>query len=425
MATAFLFLSFFVMLFLGLPIAICLGASALGYIVFFANTPPLIITQQIISSVDKFTLMAVPFFVMAGVLMEFGGISRRIVAFAKSIVGHFTGGLALAVVVSSVFFAAMTGSGVAATAAVGGIMIPSMIKSGYDQDFACSLQATAGIFGPLIPPSIVMVLYAIGANQSVSDMLLAGIGPGLLQALLVALVAVLICKKRGFRGEGHFSAKRAWAEFKDSFWAILAPFIILGGIYSGVFTPTEAAGVACFYSLLIGLFIYREITFSSMFSVLAKAMQSAAGIMFIVGASGAFAWVLTRERIPGRAVQMFLGMTGSPAVFLILAVAVLLIAGCFIDSVPIVTIFTPIFVPVAIKFGISPVHFGAIMVSSTCVGLITPPMGLNLFMAASIGNRPTHSVIEEARWFIAITIIGLLMVTFIPPIATFIPTVLK
>ena len=162
-----------------------------------------------------------------------------------------------------------------------------------------------------------------------------------------------------------------------------------------------------------------------MFSVLAKAMQSAAGIMFIVGASGAFAWVLTRERIPGRAVQMFLGMTGSPAVFLILAVAVLLIAGCFIDSVPIVTIFTPIFVPVAIKFGISPVHFGAVMVSSTCVGLITPPMGLNLFMAASIGNRPTHSVIEEARWFIAITIIGLLMVTFIPPIATFIPTVLK
>lgn len=425
LATTFLFGSFFIMLFLGIPIALCLGASALGYIFFFANTPPIIITQQIISSVDKFTLMAVPFFVMAGVLMEFGGISKRIIAFAKSLVGHFTGGLALAVVVASVFFAAMTGSGVAATAAVGGIMIPSMVKSGYDKDFSCALQASAGIFGPLIPPSIVMVLYAIGANQSVSDMLLAGIGPGLLQAFLVAMLAVGICKKKGFRGEGKFSLANVWYAFKDSLWALLAPFIILGGIYSGTFTPTEAAAIACFYSLIVGLFVYKEINFVTMFSVLAKAMKSAAGIMFIVGTSGAFAWVLTRERIPAKVISLFLGLTNSPAVFLLLAVIVLLVAGCFIDSVPIVTIFTPIFVPVALKFGISPIHFGAIMVSATCVGLITPPMGLNLFMAASIGNRPVHSVIKETRWFMLVTIIGLLLVTFVPVISTFFPAISK
>lgn len=425
MGTSFLFLSFFLMLFLGMPIALCLGGSALCYIVLFSNTPAIVITQQMISSVDKFTLMAVPFFVMAGVLMEFGGISKRIISFAKALVGHFTGGLALAVVVASVFFAAMTGSGVAATAAVGGIMIPSMIKSGYDEDFACSLQATAGIFGPLIPPSIVMVLYAIGANQSVSDMLIAGVGPGMLQAFLVAMFAVVVCKRMGFLGEGKFSLKNVWVAFKDSVWALLAPFIILGGIYSGTFTPTEASAIACFYSLLVGLFVYREISVRTMFAVLAKAMKSAAGIMLIVGSSGAFAWVLTRERIPTKVTEMFLGLTNSPLIFLLLAVIVLLIAGCFIDSVPIITIFTPIFVPVAIKFGISPVHFGAIMVSSTCVGLITPPMGLNLFMAASIGERPVHSVMKKTRGFIIVTIVGLLLVTFVPSISTFLVNLSK
>ena len=409
------------MLFAGVPIALCLGASSLMYIyLFMPRLPGLIVAQQMLAGVDKFTLMAVPFFVMAGVLMEFGGISRRIIAFAKSLVGHFTGGLALAVIVSSVFFAAMTGSGVAATAAVGGIMIPSMVKSGYDEDFSCALQATAGIFGPLIPPSIAMVLYAISANQSVGDMLLAGVGPGLLQAALVALLAVSVCRKKGFRGEGRFSLANVWVNFKESFWALMAPVIILGGIYSGVFTPTEAAAVSCSYSLLIGLFVYKELTFSSMFRVLARAMVSSAGIMFIVAASGAFAWVLTRERIPLKATQFFLQLSGGNMyVFLFVAVVMLLIAGCFIDSVPIVTIFTPIFAPAAAKFGISLVHFGAIMISSTCVGLITPPVGLNLFMAASIGKRPVHSVIREIRAFIIMTVIGLLMVTYIPGISTF------
>ncbi|MBR1896856.1 MAG: TRAP transporter large permease [Pyramidobacter sp.] len=421
MASLFLFVSFFALLFLGAPIALCLGASSVMYIyLFMPRLSPLIVAQQMLAGVDKFTLMAVPFFVMAGVLMEFGGISKRIIAFAKSLDGHFTGGLALAVIVASVFFAAMTGSGVAATAAVGGIMIPSMVKSGYDEDFSCALQATAGIFGPLIPPSIAMVLYAIAANQSVGDMLLAGVGPGLLQATLVALLAIWVCRKKGFRGEGHFSFKNVLVNFKESFWALMSPVIILGGIYSGVFTPTEAAAVSCFYSLLVGLFIYKELTFKSMFSVLARAMVSSAGIMFIVAASGAFAWVLTRERIALKATQFFLSLSGgNPYVFLFVAVIILLIAGCFIDSVPIVTIFTPIFAPVAVKFGISLVHFGAIMISSTCVGLITPPVGLNLFMSASIGNRPVHAVIKEIKAFIVVTIIGLLMVTYIPGIATF------
>lgn len=425
MSAAFIFILFFIFLFLGLPIAVCLGGSALAYIFLFVKIPPIIVAQQLLSSVDKFTLMAVPFFVMAGVLMEFGGISKRIIAFAKSMVGHFTGGLALVVVVSSLFFAAMTGSGVAATAAVGGIMIPSMIRSGYDQDFSCALQGTAGIFGPLIPPSIAMVLYAISANQSVSDMLMAGVGPGLLQGILVSMVAVFICKKRGFRGEGEFNWHNVWFNFKKSIWALFAPLIILGGIYSGIFTPTEASGIACFYSIIIGMFVYREITWKTLLPILSKAMKSAAGIMLIVAASGAFAWVLTRERIPDMAAQLFNSMTDSSIVFLLSVVSIVLIAGCFIDSIPIITIFTPIFYPIAEQYGISLIHLGAIMVTGTCVGLVTPPMGLNLFMAASIGNRPVHAVIKELKPFIIVIVVGLLLTMFIPGISTWLPNLGK
>lgn len=425
MELMFILMLFFVLLFIGVPIAICLGSAALIYIFVFANIPLIIVAQQMISSVDSFTLMAVPFFVMAGVLMEFGGISKRIVAFAKSLVGHLTGGLSLVVVVSSVFFAAMTGSGVAATAAVGGIMIPFMVKSGYDPDFSCALQATAGIFGPLIPPSIAMVLYAVTSSQSVSDMLIAGVGPGLLQCILVGILAVIICKKRNFKGEGKFEIKNVWTSFKESIWALLAPTIILGGIYSGVFTPTEASGIACFYSIIIGMFVYKEITFKTLLPVLAKAMKSAAGIMLIVSASGAFAWVLTRERIPAMAAQMFLNMTDNPMIFLFSVAVLVLIAGCFIDSIPIITIFTPIFYPIAQQYGISLIHLGAIMVTGTCVGLITPPMGLNLFMASAIGKRPVHAVVKEIVPFVTIVLIGLLIIILVPGISTWLPSLTK
>lgn len=243
MATAFIFMAFFVLLFVGAPIALALGGSALLYMFFFASISPSIVAQQMLSQVNSYMLLAVPFFVMAGALMESGGISRRIIDFSKALVGHFTGGLALVVILASVFFAAMTGSGVAATAAVGGIMLPAMFKSGYDEDFSCALQATAGIFGPLIPPSIVMVLYATTSGESVSSMLLAGVGPGVLQAGLVAAFAVYVCHKNHYKGEGTFKISKVISTFKSSFWALLVPIIILGGIYSGMFTPTEASGV--------------------------------------------------------------------------------------------------------------------------------------------------------------------------------------
>ena len=424
MGVAVLFASFFVFILVGSPIALALGGSALIYIALFANVSPIIVVQQILASVNTYTLLAVPFFIMAGALMETGGISKRIVSFCQSLVGHFTGGLALVVVLASVFFAAMTGSGVAACAAVGGIMIPMMVKNGYDSDFACALQATSGIFGPLIPPSIVRVLYAVYANQSVSTMLMAGVGPGLLQAAMVCVLAIWICHRRGYKGVGNFSIKRVAKEFRGSIWALLAPVIILGGIYSGICTATEASGVACFYSILVGLFIYREMDWKDMLLCLGRAMKSTGNIMLIVGASGAFSWVLTRERIASKLATTLLSITDSEILFLIVVMLILLFLGCFIDSVPITTIMTPILAPIAMEYGVSLVHLGGIMVSGTCIGLITPPMGLNLFMGAQVGNRPIHSVIGAIKPFILVTIIGLILVAFVPPITTFLPSLI-
>ena len=421
MGTIVLFASFFLLLFVGAPIALALGGSAFLYVVLFTNISPIIAVQQMYASVNSFTLLAVPFFVMAGVLMEYGGISKRVIAFSKSLVGHFTGGLALVVVVASVFFAAMTGSGVAACAAVGGIMVPEMIKAGYDEDFACALQGTAGIFGPLIPPSIVMVIYSTIANQSVSTMLMAGVGPGVLQAALVAIVAIIVCRRNGYKGEGKFNLKAVWVSFKDSFWALMSPAIILGGIYSGIFTPTEAAGISCFYSIVVGLFVYKEMDLKMCLAALAKAIKSAGGIMLIVGASGAFSWVITREHIAKLAATAMLNMTDSKYVFLLISAVIILIAGCFIDSIPITTILTPILAPVAVQYGVSLVHLGGIMVTGTCIGLITPPMGLNLFMGAQLGNRPIHMVIKKIIPFLCVTLLGMLLVILIPEITTFLP----
>lgn len=425
MGVAVLFLSFFLLIFVGAPIAVALGGSSLIYIAFFSNVSIIVVMQQMLASVNTYTLLAVPFFIMAGALMETGGISKRIVSFCQALVGHFTGGLALVVVLASVFFAAMTGSGVAACAAVGGIMIPMMVQNGYDEDFACALQATSGIFGPLIPPSIVMVLYAVYANQSVSTMLMAGVGPGLLQATMVCVLAIVICRKRGYHGVGKFSIKRVGKEFISSFWALLAPVIILGGIYSGICTATEASGVACFYSILVGLFVYREMNFKQLLSCLGKAMKSTGNIMLIVGASGAFSWVLTRERIATKAADMLLSVTDSPLLFLMIAMIILLFLGCFIDSVPITTIMTPILAPMAMKYGVSLVHLGGFMVTGTCIGLITPPMGLNLFMGAQVGKRPIHTVIKAVVPFLITTLIGYLLVAFIPGITTYLPSLVK
>ncbi|WP_298016502.1 TRAP transporter large permease [uncultured Dysosmobacter sp.] len=420
-----LFLMFFALLFVGAPIALALGGSSLLYLLFIAHMSPVVVFQQMLSGVNSFTLLAVPLFMMAGSLMEHGGISKRLVSFAMSLVGHFTGGLAMVVIVASVFFAAMSGSAVATTAAIGAIMIPAMYERGYDKDYACALQATGGIFGPLIPPSIAMVLYAVTANQSVSTMLIAGAGPGLFMASLVIIYVIYSCHKRGFRGQDSFSAANVWTNFKDAIWALLSPLIILGGIYSGIFTPTESAAIACTYSILVGVFVYKEMDFRQLFSCLSSSIRSTGGIMMIVAGASTFSWVLTRERMASSLANAMLSVSDSRYWFIFCTLVVLLIAGCFIDAAPAVMILTPIFAPIAQQYGVSLIHLGGYMICATSIGNITPPMGLNLFMASQVGKRPVHRVIKEIWPFIGITVLSLLLVALVPQITTFLPGLMK
>lgn len=416
---------FFLLLFLGVPIGISLVLSSLVYVKLFMNVPPIIIGQQMLKGVDSFSLLAIPFFIIAGALMESGGISKRIVAFAKALVGHLTGGLAIVTIIASMIFAAMTGAGAATTAAVGGIMIPSMIEEGYEDGYAGAIQSTAGIFGPLIPPSVLMVLYGVASGASVGDMLLAGLIPGLFLGVLLISVVVYQCKKKGYTGVGSFSFKTVAKAFVDAFWALLAPIIILGGIYSGLFTPTEASAIACFYSIIIGLFVYNELNIETLLSTIYKALKTAAGIMLIVSATQAFGWVLTRAGIPQMVASAFISLTSSSYVFLIIVMFILLIAGCFIDAVPALLIFAPILLPSALEFGVDIVHFGVVMVMVLCVGLVTPPVGVNLFVASSVGNVPLRKMFKHLTVLLLTILAGVIIVIFVPQISLILPSLMK
>lgn len=417
--------SFFILLFLGIPIAYALCMSSLLYMVVYSDVPLIIIAQQMLKGVDSFTLMAIPFFVIAGSLMQNGGIARRMVNFAKSCIGFIPGGLAVVTVVTSMIFAAMTGAGAATTAAVGGIMIPFMRDEGYDADYASAVQAVGGIFGPLIPPSVLMVLYGVASGESVGDMLLAGLLPGLFLGVIVIAVVLFQCMKKGYKGSGSFDIKEVGSSFIKAIWAMLAPVIILGGIYSGLFTPTEASAVACFYCLFIGIFVYREIKPKEVCNIVFDGVKSAASIMFIVGATQVFGWVITREGIPQMVAELFTSSISSPLVFLLAVCLILLVAGCFIDAVPALLIFAPIFCPTALAYGIDMIHFGVVMVVVLCIGLVTPPVGINLFVASSVGGEPIHKIIPHLPKLILSIMVGALLIVLIPAMSTFLPSLLK
>ena len=416
--------SFFVMLFLGVPIAFALCTSSLAYLVLFSRVPVVIVAQQMLKGVDSFTLMAIPFFVIAGCLMQSGGISKRIVDFAKKLVGWMPGGLAVVDIVASMIFAAMTGAGAATTAAVGGIMIPSMEEDGYDPGFASAVQTVAGVFGPIIPPSILMVLYAVASGASVGDMLLAGLVPGLFLGLVLIAVVVWQCVKKGYKGSAPFSLKEAIKSLGEAFWALLAPIIILGGIYSGLVTPTEASAICCFYCLFVGIFIYKEIPIKSVPKVVYGGVKSAAGIMLIVAATQVFGWVITRAGIPQMVATAFTASISNPTLFILAVVFILLVAGCFIDAVPALLIFAPIFCPTAVAYGLDIVYFGVVMVIVLCIGLATPPVGINLYVASSVGGQPVHKIIPHLPWPLLAIALGTIIVILVPQLTLFLPSII-
>ncbi|MCM3715229.1 TRAP transporter large permease [Alkalihalobacillus oceani] len=415
---ALMILVFFLLfLVLRVPVVIALGLSSLVYMVLFMDISVIVISQQMISTVNTYALLAIPFFIIAGGLMEAGGISNKIINFANAAVGFFPGGLALVMIVSSMLFASMSGSGVATAAALGSILIPAMVRSGYDRDFSSALQASSAIVGPLIPPSILAVLYAVSVGVSVGDLLLAGLIPGLIMVLCFMILTIIISVKRGYKSDITFSFSRLWKTFLEAIWALLMPVIMIGGIYSGIFTPTEAAAVGCLYSLLVGLFIYKGFSISEIPNVLYKSGLLAAGVMAIVATSAAFSWVITREGLPQLLAEFFTGISSNQMVFLFTAAILLLLVGCFLDSAPAVLIMGPILAPVALEFGVDPVHFGVIVLASMCIGLITPPIGLNLFVVSGVANRPIHKIIPEIGLFFLAAIISLILIILFPALS--------
>lgn len=401
---------------LTVSVAVSIGlASIFG--IHAANANMLISVKEMFSSINKFPLAAIPFFILAGNLMETGGISRRLVEFAKSIVGGVQGGLPMTCVLTCMIFAAVSGSSVATTFAIGAILIPALIKHGYPTAYAAALQATSAELGVIIPPSIPMILYGVSAEVSIGELFIAGFGPGLLIGGALMLFVHLYCRWKGWGkhdGDGRLSfGKATW----QAGWALLMPVIILGGIYGGIFTPTEASAVAVFYALVVGVVIYREIKPADLYVILRKSVLSSAVIMFIIANAGLFAFLITRAGVPDAIGHWLQDVLKSPALFLLGVNAALFIIGMFIETSAAIIVLAPILAPVAVHFGIDPVHFGLVMVVNLALGMITPPFGVNLFAACTVARISLDRIVTHLIPFVLVILACLMVVTYVPQLS--------
>jgi len=414
-----LFGSFFVLLFLSVPIGYAIGISTLLSLLIHSDIPLLMIAQNSVAGVDSFPLLAIPFFMLAGNLMSSGGIAKRLVNFFESCIGHKTGGLGMVTVVVCMFFAAISGSAVATVSAVGAFMIPEMVSHGYNKSFSAALTAAAGTIGVIIPPSIPFVIYGVVSGTSITDMFTAGFLPGIMMGIALMVVCYIVSKKYGYKGKAEKSTwKERWIAFKESFWAILSPVIILGGIYSGFFTPTEAAVISVIYSFIIGVFVYGELDMKGAYKSFKDAIVVNGATTFMVGLSTAFAAYLTMEQIPNMIANAIIGITDNGIIILLLINLFLLIVGMFIDNIPATIILSPILLPVVISLGMSPVTFGIMLTMNLAIGFCTPPYGINLFVASAISKVSIEDMTKQILKMIFALIIVLLIITFVPFITT-------
>lgn len=417
-----LFVSFIIFMLVRVPIGFSLGLACLVTIFYTGSVSPQYLVQGLVTSADSFPLMAIPFYILAGEVMAQGGISKRLFGFAKIFVGNITGGLAIATVITCIFFAAISGSGPATVAAIGGMVIPLMVKHGYDKKFATAIIVAAGTIGVIIPPSIPMVIYGVSASASIGDMFLSGIIPGLIVGLLLILYSYFYSKLHNYEKDVEtFSFKRLGNEFKEAAWSLAMPVIILGGIYGGVFTPTEAAVVATVYGLIIGVFVYRELNLSKLYNVFKVSSLTTAVILIITGTATFFGRILSIENIPEMVATALTSLSDNRTVLLLLIILFLLFVGTFMDVIASIIILTPILLPVATEIGIDPIHFGIILVVSLAIALITPPIGGSLFVGIGISRLSIWELSKAIVPMFFLMILALVIVAFLPQVNLLLP----
>mgnify|MGYP002620906104 FL=1 len=411
--TGLLFALFFLFMLAGVPIALAIGASTM-LALNAQGVPLMVVTQQMFQGINSFALVAVPMFILAGDLMAQGKVSEKLVDFADSLFGFLKGGLSIVSVLAGMFFAAISGSGAATTAAVGSSLVPELRKKGYDPASAASLIAASGTIGVVIPPSVPMIIYAVIAQQSVSKLFLNGFIPGLVMGLGLMAIAITQAYRRNYPRGTALSLATIWRTLKSASWGLMTPVIILGGIFSGIFTPSEAAVVAVNYALLVSLFVYRDLKIADIYRILIRSAITTSVIMLVIATSAVLSWTLSSWQVPGAIAQAVLSISTNPYVIMLLIVAVILLTGVFIETASALIILTPVLLPLVLQLGIDPIHFGLIIVVGLAIGMITPPVAINLYVASSVTQLPLERITRAIIPYLLGLIGVLLLVVYVP-----------
>lgn len=418
-----LLIIFFLLVLMNVPIAVSIGSSTLVTMLIY-KLPISMYLDLVNAGLSKYSLLAVPFFILAGFIMGEAGISKRIIRFFSLLVGPIPGGLGIVSIVITLFWGAISGSGPATVAALGSILIPAMIEEGYDKGFAAALIASSSAVAVVIPPSINLVVYGVVSGESIGNLFIAGIFPGILMGICFIVYALVYSLKNGYKGERFGTPKEILYELKECIWGILSPVIILGGIYGGIFTPTEAAVVACVYSIIVGLFVYRELKISDMWGILAESGVSSASILIIMANAAAMTYLIQTQGIATRVGNALLGISDNRIIILLVIDAILLFAGVFIDGISIAYIFVPMFLPVVQELGMSSLWFGIVVTVAVAIGFTTPPVAVNLYPACRIANIGLGKISKEVIGFVAAGVVALILITVFPEMVTFIPAAL-
>lgn len=424
MLLTLLFVLLLVLLLLGVPVAIALAGASAVFIFLDGRIPDVVVVHRMINGVDSFPLLAVPFFILAGNLMNSAGITERIFDFAKALVGWMRGGLGHVNIGASVIFAGMSGAAVADAGGLGAIEIKAMRDANYDPGFAVGITAASSTIGPIIPPSLPMVIYGVVAGASIGQLFAAGFVPGLIMAVSLMIMVAIYARRHGYARDQAFSIPVLGITFVRAFLSLMTPVIIVGGILSGAFTPTEAAIAACVWALFLGLVVYRTLSLRRFLRVSFDTIETTAVVLFIVASASIFAWILASNRVPEHFAALLLTVSENPIIVLLLINLILLIVGCFLETVAAITILVPVLLPIAVKVGVDPVHFGVIVVLNLMIGLLTPPVGLVLYVLARVSKVPFERCVVATAPFLVPLVIVLMLVTFVPAITLWLPTLL-